>query len=140
MCAGLLGPGCQILGIFATRSQVYGAHGCHLACVVPLLWRPGGPWNDPGTLGSTRKDTLRSRLGFSLIFGGFRDSILKVFWVPWTKKVYVFMFVSRFRFLMIFGSGSGCLGLQDQAFGKGLIATINFQRSWNSNKSIIHFA
>ena len=39
-----------ILGIFATRSQVYGAHGCHLACLVPLLWRPGGPWDDPGTI------------------------------------------------------------------------------------------
>ena len=43
MCAGSLAPGCRILGIFATRSQVYGAHGCHLACLVPLLWRPGGP-------------------------------------------------------------------------------------------------
>ena len=39
-----------ILGIFATRSQVYGAHGCHLACLVSLLWRPGGPWDDPGTI------------------------------------------------------------------------------------------
>ena len=35
-----------------------------LACSVPVLWRPGGPWDDPGTLRSTRKDTLRSRLGF----------------------------------------------------------------------------
>ena len=50
MCAGSLGPGCWILAIFATSSQVYGAHGCHLACLVPLLWRPGGPWDDPGTI------------------------------------------------------------------------------------------
>ena len=50
MCAGSLALGCQILGIFATRSQVYGAHGCHLACLVPLLWRPGVPWDDPGTI------------------------------------------------------------------------------------------
>ena len=61
MCAGSLAPGCRILGIFATRSQVYGAHGCHLACLVPLLWRPGGPSD-----GSTRKDTLRSRPGIYL--------------------------------------------------------------------------
>ena len=47
MCAGSLAPGCRILGIFAIRSQVYGALGCHLACLVPLLWRPGGPWDDP---------------------------------------------------------------------------------------------
>ena len=28
----------------------FGAHECHLLCLVPLLWRPGGPWDDPGTL------------------------------------------------------------------------------------------
>ena len=64
MCAGSLAPGCWILGILATRSQVYGAHGCHLACLVPPLWRPGGPWDDPGTLEGTRKGHVRSRLGF----------------------------------------------------------------------------
>ena len=50
MCAGSLAPGCRILGMFAARSQVYGAHGCHLACLVSLLWRPGGPLDDPGTI------------------------------------------------------------------------------------------
>ena len=49
MYAGSL-AGCWILGMFATSSQVYGAHGCHLACLVPLLWRPGGPWDDPGSI------------------------------------------------------------------------------------------
>ena len=73
-----------ILGIFATRSQVYGAHGCHLACLVPLLWRPGVPWDDPGTilgrswddpgtLEGTRKGPVRSRLGFYRFFGDFGD-------------------------------------------------------------------
>ena len=23
---------------------------CRLACLMPLLWRPGGPWGDPGTI------------------------------------------------------------------------------------------
>ena len=41
------------------------------------LWRPGGPWADFGTLGSITKDTLRSRPGFSQIFGGF--------WCPWVS-------------------------------------------------------
>ena len=50
MCAGSLAPGCWIFGNFATSSSVYGAYGCHLACLVPLLWRPGGPWDDPGTI------------------------------------------------------------------------------------------
>ena len=48
MCAGSLGPGCWILAIFATSSQVYGAHGCHLACLVPLLCRPGTTWDIGG--------------------------------------------------------------------------------------------
>ena len=73
MCAGSLGPGCWILAIFATSSQVYGAHGCHLACLVPLLWRPGGPWDDPGTLEGTRKDPVRSRLGFYRFLGDLGD-------------------------------------------------------------------
>ena len=48
--------------------------------------RPGGPRDDLETLGSTKKDTLGFRLGFSLIFGRFRDPILKAFYVPWTKN------------------------------------------------------
>ena len=58
---------------------------------MPLPWRPGGPWDDPGTVGSTRKDTWRSRLGFLLIFDGLRDRILRAFWVLWTKRsVFVY--------------------------------------------------
>ena len=59
---------------------------CHLTCLLPPLWRPGGPWDDPGASGSTRNDTLRSRLKLLLIFGGFRDPILKACWAPWTNK------------------------------------------------------
>ena len=53
---------------------------------VASLWRPGGPWDDPGTLGSRRKDALRSRLWFFWISLGFRDPILRVVWVPLDKK------------------------------------------------------
>ena len=48
-------------------------------CLVPLLWYPGGPWqdpgtilgrswDDPGTLKGTRKDLVRSRPGFYRFF------------------------------------------------------------------------
>ena len=57
-----------ILGIFATRSQVYGAHGCHLACLVPLLWRPGGPWDDPWTILGHWKAQGRTLYGPGLDF------------------------------------------------------------------------
>ena len=75
-----------------------------MACLVPPLWRPGGPWDDLGTFGSTTKDTLRSRLSFLLILSKLRD---------------VF---SRLLFLMLRGSGSGCLGMESQAFGMRRIA------------------
>ena len=58
------------LGIFGTQT-------CHLACEVASLWRPGGPRDDLGTLGTMTKDTSRSRLGFLMIFGRFRDPIWK---------------------------------------------------------------
>ena len=114
-----------ILGTFATSSQVYGAHECHLACLVPLLWRPGGPWGDPGTLRSTRKDTVRP---FGELFG-----------YPWTVKHKFFISISRLLFLMFFGSESGCVGLENQEFGKGRIAKINFRRSWISHDSRVNF-
>ena len=137
MCAGSLAPGCRILGIFATRSQVYGALGCHLACLVPLLWRPGGPWDDPawddlGTLGSTGKDTF----GFGVDLGSHFESFLGTFG---PRKVFLFMLTSRLLVLMVFGFESGCLGWENQAFGKGSIAKINFRRNWISHDSRVNF-
>ena len=140
MCAGSLAPGCWILGIFATSSQVYGAHGCHLACLVPLLWRPGGPWDDPGTLEGTRKDPGRSRLGFYWFFVDFGNPFWELFTYFWTHKEVFFISISRLFFLVISGSKFGCLGLQKQAFGKGGIAKINFRRNWISYDSRFDFS
>ena len=90
-----------------------------------------GPWDDLGTMGSTTKDTLRSRLGSSSISDGFRNPIFRVFGYLGPKKVYSFM---------LFGFESGCLGLENQAFGKGGIAKINFRRNWISYNSRVHFS
>ena len=64
-----------------------------LRLLVPklVIWHawclcPGGPSDDPWPPGSTRKDTLRSRLGFVLIFGGIRDPMLKTFLGSLDKK------------------------------------------------------
>ena len=73
MCAGSLAHGCWVLGIFAISSQVYGAHGYHLACLLTLLWRPGGPWDDPRTLEGTRKDPVGSRLDLFRFVAHFGD-------------------------------------------------------------------
>ena len=144
MCAGSLAPGCRILGIVATRSQVYGAHGCHLACLVPLLWRPGGPWDDPGTiLGHWRAQgrTLRGPgSDFIDFFNDLGDPFGELFGYFWTKKEDFFISISRLFFLIIFGSEIGWLGLQKQAFGIEGIAKINFRRNWISHDSRVHFS
>ena len=141
----------EFLGIFATRSQVHGAHGCHLACLVPLLWRPGGPWDDPGTilgrswddpgtLGGTRKGPVRSRLGFYRFFVDFGDPFWELFWYFWTKETVFFISISRLLFLLVFGSKLGCLDLEKQAFGIEGIAKINFCRNWISYDSRVDFS
>ena len=88
----------------------------------------------------TTTDTLRSMLEFSLISDGFRDPILKAFKVLWTKKVCLFMLVSRFLFLLVFLSESGCLGLEKQALGIEGLAKSDFRRNWISHDSLAHFS
>ena len=107
----------------------FGAHGCHLACLVPPLYRPGGPWDDPGTSGDTRKDTVRSRLGFYRFSVDLGDPFGRLFLYLWSNKI-IFISISRLLFLMFFGSESGCLGLENQVFGQGGIAKLNFRRNW----------
>ena len=71
---------------FCDRSQVYSAHGCHLACLVPLLWRPGEPWDDPGTIlghwraqGRTLWGLGLDFIDFLLILGTHSESFLGTF-------------------------------------------------------------
>ena len=101
MCAGSLGPGCWILAIFATSSQVYGAHGCHLACLVPLLWRPGGPWDDPGTIlghwraqGRTLWGPGLDFIDFLMILGTHSESFLGIFGPK--NKIFSYLFPGCF--------------------------------------------
>ena len=97
--------GKRILGFFGTQA-------CHLACLVPPLWRLGGPWDDPGTLGGTRKDTLRSRLRFYWFSKNLGAPVWKFFGYLGPNNVHFVMLVPRFLFLMIFGSVFGSLGLE----------------------------
>ena len=51
------------------------SHMCHAAQLRPLSHRGGRTW-DPGARGSTRRETLGSRLGLLWTLGGTRDRIL----------------------------------------------------------------
>ena len=71
----------------------FGAHGCHLACLLPLLYRPGGPWDDPGTIlgrpwdiGGHKEGPCELQAWILLIFCWFRGPILKAFWVLLEQK------------------------------------------------------
>ena len=88
----------------------------------------GRSWNDLGTLGSTRKDTVRSRLGFYrfLVVVDLGDPFREISGYIWTEKHAFFISISRLFFLMIFRFESGCMGLKNQAFCKGSITEINF--------------
>ena len=65
------------------------AHGCYLACLVPLLWRPGGPWDDPGTILGHWRTQGRTLWGPGLDFTDFcwfRGPFLRVCWVLVDQK------------------------------------------------------
>ena len=76
----------MILGSIGTNFHVDLGFPCYLACLVASLWLPGGPWGDPGTSGSTKKDTLRSRLGFMLFFGDLGTPFWQLFGYIGPKK------------------------------------------------------
>ena len=86
----------------------------------------GRSWDDPGTLGTTRQDTVRPRLGFYCFLVDLGGPFRKIFRNIWIEKHNFFISISRLLFLMIFGSESWCLGLENQAFGKGSIAKLTF--------------
>ena len=83
---------------------------------------------------------MRSRLGFYRFLVDLGDPFREIFGYIWIEKHALFTFISRLLFLMIFGSESGCLGLENQAFGKGGIAKISFCRNWISNDSSVDFS
>ena len=69
---------------------------------------------------------MRSRLGFYQFLVDLGDPFRKIFGNICIGKHSFFTFISRLLFLMILGSESGCLGSENQAFGKEGIAKINF--------------
>ena len=110
------------------------------ASTLPSLGTLGRSWDDLGTLGSTRKDIVRSRLVFYRFLFDLGGPFREIFGYNWSEKHGLFISISRLFFLMIFAFESGCLGLKNQAFCKGGIEKINFRSNWISHDSRIHFS
>ena len=80
----------------------------------------GRSWDDPGTLGSTRKDVVRSRLGFyRFLIDDLVEPFRKNFGYNWSEKHIFFASISRLSFLMFLGLESGCLGLEKTGICQG---------------------
>ena len=107
--------------------------------MVPSWGTLGRSWDDPGTLRITRQDAVRSRLGFYRFSVDLGDPFREIFGSIWIEKHTSFTFISRLLFLMISGSESGCLGSENQSFGKEGIAKINFCRNWIYHVSRLNF-
>ena len=107
--------------------------------MVPFWGTLGRSWDDPRTLGITRQDIVRYRLGFYRFFVDLGDPFREIFGYLRTEKPYFSTFISRLLFLMIWGSESGCLGWENQAFGRESIAKINSCRNWISHVSRVIF-
>ena len=71
--------------------------------------------NDPRALGSTRQETLGSRLGFSLIPGAFRNPVLIVFYSFTFDNRCVVVASVLVMVFRIAWSKSGRLGLKRRA-------------------------
>ena len=103
-----------------------------------------GVRGDPGTIlghwGAQERTLWGQGLDFNRFLVHLGTPFREFFGYLGQKKVYYFMLASRLLFLMILGSESGCLGWEDQVFGIGCIAKINFRSTWISHDPRVQFS
>ena len=107
-------------------SVKFGAQNVSFGMLVAPNLAPRGPSSDAGGLGSTRKETLGVQAWISIDFGRISAPPFGFLANFGITIVFFGMRICRSRFLKILGSESGCLGLQNQAFGVEGIAKTSF--------------
>ena len=114
---------------------------CHLACLLCPIWHLGGPSSDAGGLGSTLKEALGFQAWISIDFGRISGLPFGHFWPTLEHKLgfLAYVFACRYRFFKILGSESGCLGLQNHAFGIRGIAKNSFSHMLGLCRFWCHF-
>ena len=91
-------------------------------------------------MGSTQKETLGFQAWISIDFGRISGLPFERFWLTLEQKLGFFgIRVCRERFLKILVSESGCLGLQNHAFGMGGIAKTSFSHMLGLCRFWCHF-
>jgi hypothetical protein len=147
MCAGSLMSGCSFdVTCFSIHGEL-GRGCCQIWCPKRVIWhaccaqfgtlgtieRCRGTWeHTEGDLGGPGLDFYR----FWKDFGAAIWTFLANFG---TTIVFFGMRVCRSRFLKILGSESGCLGLQNQAFGVEGIAKTSFSHMSGLCRFWCHF-
>ena len=87
---------------------------------------PGRSWDDPGTLGTTRQDTVMSRLGFLLIFGWFRDQFRRVLNTFGTKNVIFSHLFPGYFFWWFWGLNLGVWDRKTKHFARKVLQKSTF--------------
>ena len=133
MCAGSLMSGCSFdVTCFSIHGELgadvvkFGAHNVSFGMLVAPNLAPWGPSSVAGGLGRTQKEIGGPGLDFFRFWKDFGVAIWTFLANFGTTIVFFGMRVCRSRFLKILGSESGCLGLQNQAFGEEGIAKTSF--------------
>ena len=91
------------------------------------IWHPGEPVDEPGALGSTRKETLGSRFVRPLIWGWFLDHICRLFGYI-GKNGCLVKACSFVAVQFVFDSESAHLGLRYEVFGVRCVAISHFSQ------------
>ena len=76
-----------------------------MVCLVLPLWRPSGPWGDPGAPGATRKDTWISRAHFDRFSGAVEET--DVFFMVVSRLLSPILGLNPF-FRILSGLGTNC--------------------------------
>ena len=129
MFAGSLMSGCSFdVTCFSIHGEL--GRGC---------WHLGDHRAMQGDLGAHRRRPWVSRLGFLSILEGFRGRHLDVFGQLWHNNCVFWHACLQVTFFKDFGSESGCLGLQNQAFGVEGIAKTSFSHMSGLCRFWCHF-
>ena len=103
---------------------------------TPVIWHAwwfhfgvrGNPRTILGHWGAQQRTLWGSGLDFYRLLVDLGTPFWQLFGYLGPNNMYLFMLVSRLRFLMVFGSGSGCLGIGKPSIRHGMYCKNQFSQ------------